>query len=105
MMCTPLPQVPVPRFLCHLVPFNKRNGTTFSSEGLGAFQEPGELEAVTTASSLPSLAGTLELEAPLWAWAGLPLRAERHFNARQVPSDLSKDSRSGCSWQDVWLRT
>lgn len=66
MMCTSLPRVPVPRFLCHLVPFNKRNGITFSSEGLGAFQVLGELEAVAAASSLPSLARTVELEAPLW---------------------------------------
>lgn len=65
-MCPSLPQVPVPHFLCHLVPFNKRNGITFPSEDLGAFQVLGKLEAVTIASSLPSLAGTLELEAPLW---------------------------------------
>lgn len=65
-MCTSLPRVPVPRFLCHLVPFNKRNGITFSSEGLGAFQVLGELEGVAAASSLPSLARTVELEAPLW---------------------------------------
>lgn len=65
-MCTSLPRVSVPHFLCHLVPFNKRSGITFSSESLGAFQVPGELEAVTAARSLPSLAGTLELEAPLW---------------------------------------
>lgn len=66
-MCTSLPRVPVPHFLCHLVPFNKRNGITFSSEGLGAIQVLGELEAVAAASSLPRLAGTVELEAPLWA--------------------------------------
>lgn len=54
-MCTSPPRVPVPRFLCHLVPFNKRNGITFSSKGLGAFQELG--------SAGPSL-----LPAPRQAW-------------------------------------
>lgn len=48
---TLLPPVPVPLFLCYLVPFNKRSGTTFSRQGLEAVQVLGEHEAVPAASS------------------------------------------------------
>lgn len=33
--------VPVPHFLCHLMPFNKRNGTTFPSRGPGSLPSTG----------------------------------------------------------------
>lgn len=33
--------IPVPHFLCHLMPFNKRDGTTFSSRGPGSLPSVG----------------------------------------------------------------
>lgn len=51
--------VPVPHFLCHLVPSNKSSGITFSSRGSGTFPSAGETRCYLLLLAPATLAGTL----------------------------------------------